>query len=70
MSSTFASRFRAMRLSVIDPETNKPMTQTRMAERLGVDLRTVQNYEYGRTLPYPIIRREILRLFPDAFGRA
>lgn len=66
---TFAARFRAMRLSIIDPETGKPMTQKRIAERLGVNLNTVRNYEYGHTLPHLIIRRELVRLFPDAFSR-
>ena len=72
MTETFGMRFTARRLATIVPATEeKPehvMTQEELAEILEVSLSAVRCYSRDRRLPHPIIRRAILRLWPDFFS--
>lgn len=38
-----------------------PMTQRELAEELGVSIRTIQEWEYGRSLPRPKHRRALAK---------
>lgn len=67
-AETFAAKFKARRLATIDQETGKPMSQEKLARLLLISLSVVRKYEAGRRLPHPLIRRELLKLWPDLFG--
>ena len=67
-AETFGMRLRTKRISTIDPDTEKPMTQEKLARILLVSLSVVRKYERTGRLPHPLIRRELLRLWPDLFG--
>jgi hypothetical protein len=53
---------------MIDPETGKATSQEKLARLLLISLSVVRKYETGKRLPHPLIRREILKLWPNLFG--
>lgn len=69
MSETFSQRFKACRANSIDPETNKPYTQAKIASLCGVDLSTVRNWLRGPTLPFGNNRKALLVVFPLLFSK-
>lgn len=69
MAETFGMRFRAWRVSTPDPETGRAISQAKLAETLLCSLSAVRKYEKAHRLPHPLIKREILRLWPDFFNR-
>jgi hypothetical protein len=71
MGETFGERLAAARRARIMPGSNRRvpyMTQKELSSTILVDLDTVRKYERGYRLPHNIIRRELLKLFPDLFG--
>lgn len=45
-----------IRMDNVDPKTNKPMTQERFAEKIGVPISTYQRYErYEVPIPTPVL---------------
>ena len=66
MSRSFAILLREARLHTPDPERpGKMLTQPRAATLIGVCLESYRKYEQSRSLPHPLVRREIFRLWPD-----
>lgn len=68
VKETFGDRIRAYRKSIIDPETMRPLSRGRMAERVGVCESTLRNWERGRAIPLGVHRRELVRIFPGIFS--
>lgn len=68
MTETFGQRLRSRRLAMIDPETGRGTSQEKLARTLLCSLSVIRKYELGARLPHPLIRRELLRLWPDLFG--
>lgn len=71
MTETFGQRLVFRRRSTVVPATtDRPehaMTQEELAAAILTSLSAVRHYERDRRLPHPIVRREILRLWPDFF---
>lgn len=67
---TFGQRLVAARKSHIMPGDGRAvpyMTQKELAELILIDIETVRSYERDIRLPHPIIRRELLKVFPHLF---
>jgi hypothetical protein len=68
VAETFGMRLRSHRKSIIDPETTRPLSRVRAAERAGVCFNTWRNWERDKTLPLGSHRRELARVFPGVFS--
>lgn len=70
MTETFGQRLIAARKAHIMPGEDRAvpyMTQRELAELVIIDIDTLRKYEQGIRLPHPIIRRELLKIFPSLF---
>lgn len=72
MTETFGMRLVKARRGHMMPMQDKPrqvphMTQEELAALLLISLSAVRHYERSRRLPHPIIRRELVRIFPNLF---
>lgn len=51
---------------LLDKRLHANLTQKQLASKLGVSVKTVKNWESGRTKPGLEIRRELMHFFCDA----
>lgn len=70
MTETFGQRLvaaRKARLMEGEGRAVPYMTQEELAALVLIDIDTLRKYERGLRLPHPLIRRELLKVFPDLF---
>jgi DNA-binding transcriptional regulator YiaG len=71
LGEAFGKRLAAARRAhIMEGEGRKVphMTQKELAIVLLIDIDTIRKYERSRRLPHPLIRRELLKVFPNLFS--